>query len=39
MNAVDAAYKVLQEAGKPLHYAEIARRIVHSKLWLRGSGG
>jgi len=34
MNAVDAAYRVLQEAGKPLHYAEIARRIVHSKLWL-----
>jgi Domain of unknown function (DUF4268)/HB1, ASXL, restriction endonuclease HTH domain len=34
MNAVDAAYKVLQEAGKPLHYAEIARRIVQSKLWL-----
>jgi hypothetical protein len=34
MNSVDAAYKVLQEAGKPLHYAEIARRIVESKLWL-----
>jgi hypothetical protein len=34
MNAVDAAYKVLQEAGKPLHYVEIARRIVQSKLWL-----
>ena len=34
MNAIDAAYKVLQEAGKPLHYAEIARRIVQSKLWL-----
>ena len=34
MNAVDAAYKVLQEAGKPLHYAEVARRIVQSKLWL-----
>src|SRR5437773_7869627 len=34
MNTVDAAYKVLQEAGKPLHYAEIARRIVQSKLWL-----
>jgi len=28
MNAVDAAYKVLQEAGEPLHYAEIAHRIV-----------
>ena len=24
----------MQEAGKPLHYAEIARRIVQSKLWL-----
>jgi HB1, ASXL, restriction endonuclease HTH domain len=34
MNSVDAAFKVLQEAGKPLHYAEIARRIVQSKLWL-----
>jgi len=34
MNTVNAAYKVLQEAGKPLHYAEIARRIVQSKLWL-----
>jgi len=34
MNSVDAAYRVLQEAGKPLHYAEIARRIVQSKLWL-----
>src|SRR5690242_20386172 len=34
MSSVDAAYKVLQEAGKPLHYAEIARRIVQSKLWL-----
>jgi hypothetical protein len=37
MNTVDATYKVLQEAGKPLHYAEIARRIVQSKLW-RTSG-
>lgn len=34
MNAVDAAYKVLREAGKPLHYAEIARRVLQSKLWL-----
>lgn len=34
MNSVDAAYRVLQEAGKPLHYAEIARRIAQSKLWL-----
>jgi hypothetical protein len=34
MNTVNAAYKVLLEAGKPLHYAEIARRIVQSKLWL-----
>jgi hypothetical protein len=37
MNTVDAAHKVLQEAGKPLHYAEIARRIVQSNLW-RTSG-
>ncbi len=34
MNSVDAAYKVLLEAGKPLHYAEIARRVVQSKLWV-----
>lgn len=34
MNCVDAAHKVLQEAGKPLHYAEIARRVVQSKLWM-----
>jgi hypothetical protein len=34
MSTVDAAYKVLQEAGKALHYAEIARRIVQSKLWV-----
>ena len=33
MNSVDAAYKVLQEAGKPLHYTEIARRILKRKLW------
>jgi hypothetical protein len=34
MNTVDAAYKVLQEAGKPLHYKDIARRVVQAKLWL-----
>ncbi|NLX96721.1 MAG: hypothetical protein GXY83_11140 [Rhodopirellula sp.] len=34
MNSVDAAYKVLLEAGKPLHYAEIARRVVQSRLWV-----
>jgi hypothetical protein len=34
MNCVDAAYKVLQEAAEPLHYMEIARRVVESKLWL-----
>jgi HB1, ASXL, restriction endonuclease HTH domain len=34
MNTVDAAYKVLQEAGKPLHPAEIARRMVQSQLWV-----
>jgi hypothetical protein len=37
MNSVDAAYKVLQEAGKPLHYVEIARRVIESKLWAAGS--
>lgn len=34
MNSVDAAYAVLKEAGKPLHYAEIARRVVQSQLWV-----
>src|SRR5687768_17129212 len=33
MNSVDAAYKVLLDAGKSLHYTEIARRMVQSKLW------
>ncbi len=33
VNSVDAAYQVLQEAGKPLHYTEITRRVVQSKLW------
>lgn len=36
MNVVDAAYKILQEAGKPLHYTEITRRTVQAKLWLPG---
>lgn len=34
MNAVDAAYRVLLEAGKPLHYTEITRQVIQSKLWL-----
>jgi hypothetical protein len=34
MNSIDAAYKVLQEAGRPLHYTEIARQVVANKLWL-----
>jgi hypothetical protein len=38
MNTADAAYKVLQEAGKPLHYAEIARRMLQSKLWIPSGG-
>ena len=33
MTSVDAAYQVLREAGEPLHYKEIARRILASRLW------
>lgn len=33
MNAIDAAYQVLREIGRPLHYKEIARRIIDKQLW------
>ena len=33
MSALEAALKVLQEAGAPLHYREITRRILAAKLW------
>lgn len=33
MNALDAALKVLQDAGKPLHYEEITKRILAARLW------
>lgn len=33
MTALEAALKVLQEYGKPLHYREITRRILVGKLW------
>ena len=33
MNALDAALKVLQDAGKPLHYEEITKRILSARLW------
>lgn len=32
MNFLDAAYRVLQTAGEPLHYTEIARRALEQKL-------
>lgn len=33
MTAADAAYKVLVEAGRPLHYKEITDRILTAGLW------
>ena len=33
MNAIDAAHEILRDAGKPLHYREIAKRILAQKLW------
>ena len=37
MNALDAAAKVLQGAGGPLHYREITRRILSSGRWAQTS--
>ena len=34
MNALDAAFEVLRDAGSPLHYREITERILAQKLWL-----
>ena len=33
MNAIDAAAKVLAEAGKPLSYREITRAVLEAGLW------
>ena len=33
MSALEAALKVMQQAGTPLHYREIARRMLDAKLW------
>ena len=33
MNALEAALKVLQEAGKPVHYRDITKRILSAGLW------
>ena len=33
MNAIDAAHEILRDAGKPLHYREIAKRMLAQKLW------
>ncbi|MDD5705170.1 MAG: HTH domain-containing protein [Kiritimatiellae bacterium] len=33
MSALDAALKVLQDAGKPLHYREITKRVLANGLW------
>ena len=33
MTALEAALRVLQDEGKPLHYREITQRILAGKLW------
>ena len=33
MNAIDAAYQVLLDAGEPLHSNEIAQRVIARSLW------
>lgn len=33
MNALDAAYEVLRDAGEPLHYRELTRQILERELW------
>ena len=33
MKATDAAYQVLLDAGKPLHYKELTKRILADRLW------
>lgn len=33
MTAIEAAYEVLVQAGEPLHYKELTRRILAAKLW------
>jgi len=33
MTALEAALRVLQDEGKPLHYREITKRILAGKLW------
>lgn len=33
MTALEAALKVLQDAGTPLHYLEITKRVLAAKLW------
>lgn len=39
MNAFDAAYQILGEAGGPLHYRELTERMIASGLWTeRGQG-
>jgi restriction system protein len=34
MNTIEAAYQVLREAKEPLHYREIARRMLEQGLWI-----
>ena len=36
MNAIDAAYEILRDAGRPLHYREITKRMLAQKLWMTG---
>ena len=37
MKCIDAAYRVLADAGEPLHYREITKRMLKRRLW-RTSG-
>jgi len=33
MNSIQASIKILEDAGEPLHYQEITRRIIAQRLW------
>jgi len=33
LSALDAALRILQEAGTPLHYREITKRVLAGDLW------
>ncbi len=39
MNAFEAAYQILSQAGEPLHYRELTKRMITSGLWTEHGGG